>query len=807
MIAPPRVEDGTRRLPPWLASALLRRGDLAPRFVYWRQQLARQSRGWRRRLRRQLAVGITGAALLLAVSGAGAQIDPAAVDATITVVNGQVNVAANGQCSLMEAIQNANNKTNGRPYTDCPAGNPNGADTINLPANGLFTLNTPFVPDAQVGPIGLPWISSTITLNGNGSTIQRGNNAPDFRVMAVGQQGNLTLNNTTVRNGHLNVTYSQYSNYGDKAGAGILIQGQMTINSSTIADNGVVSYYSVEGGGIYVGGTLTISGSTIRDNQVNGDRNGGFGGGIGGHGSLTIIDSLVSGNTASDHYYATGAGIHTTGPLTIIDSTFLDNDASAYYTAGAGLDATGQTMVTGSTFTGNSAQTYYSEYEPYGSSGGAIRNRGNMTITNSTLSGNGAISGGGIANYGDLTLSNATVSNNSSGVYSTCNNSFGNSITRLQRSVLSGNNGEEVRRLAQSGCTTAVNANSHNLFGHNGNAGVTGFTPGATDIIPTAGLNAILSPLANNGGPTQTHALPAGSPALDLAPSSSCTAAPVNGVDQRGQPRNQNGSGASSANECDVGAFERAGSTPPAVGAFYISPGKAGNFGGVAFAPADILKFDPSAGWSMLFDGSDVGITKNVSAFELQPDGSILLALGAPQSVPGVGNVAAHDVLRFVPSATGNNTAGTLQMWVDGSNVGLTTSAERIDGLGLTADGRIAISTFGAVAVAGPGGATLKAANEDALAFNRANATWSTYFDSTNVPGMAAENVNALWVNPTTGEVYVALAAAFNLGGVAGDAKDIVKLTPSGGSYTASLYWDGSAAGFPVTIDGLEISN
>ena len=55
--------------------------------------------------------------------------------------------------------------------------------------------------------------------------------------------------------------------------------------------------------------------------------------------------------------------------------------------------------------------------------------------------------------------------------------------------------------------------------------------------------------------------------------------------------------------------------------------------------------------------------------------------------------------------------------------------------------------------------------------------------------------------------VYVALAAAFNLGGLAGDAKDIVKLTPSGGSYTASLYWDGSAAGFPVTIDGLEISN
>ncbi len=807
MSSPYHTEDNLRRLPPWLASALLRRGDLAPRFVYWRHRLAQQSRGWRRRLRRQLAVGVTGAALLLAVAGAGAQIDPTAPDNTITVVNGQVNVVANGQCSLMEAIQNANNKTNGRPYTDCAAGNPNGADTINLPANGLFTLNSAFVPDAAVGPIGLPWISSTITLNGNGSTIQRGNNAPDFRVMAVGQQGNLTLNNTTVRNGKLDVNYSQYSNYGEKAGAGILIQGQMTINGSTIADNRVDSYYPAEGGGIYVGGTLTISGSTIRDNLVNGDRNGGYGGGIGGHGSLTIINSLVSGNTASDMYSASGGGVHVNGPLTIIDSTFVDNEAASYYPNSGGLDASGVTTITGSTFVGNSTVHYYSEYEPYGSIGGAIRNRGYMTITNSTLSGNGAISGGGIANYGDLTLTNTTVSNNSSGVYATCFSGFGNSITRLQRSILSGNGGDEVHRLAQSGCTATINANSHNIFGHNGNAGVTGFTPGATDIIPTGNLASILSPLANNGGPTQTHALPAGSPALDRAPSSSCTAAPVNGLDQRGEARNQNGSGASSANECDVGAFERTGSTPPAAGAFYISPGKAGTFGGVAFAPADILKFDPASGWSMLFDGSDVGITKNVSAFELQSDGSILLSLGVPQAVPGVGNVAAHDVLRFVPSATGNNTAGSFQMWVDGSNVGLTTSAERIDGLGLTADGRLAISTVGAVAVAGPGGATLKAANEDALAFNRANATWSTYFDSSSVPGMAAENVNALWVNPATGEVYVALAAAFNLGGVAGDAKDIVKLTPSGGGYTASLVWDGSAAGFPATIDGLEISH
>jgi len=45
------------------------------------------------------------------------------------------------------------------------------------------------------------------------------------------------------------------------------------------------------------------------------------------------------------------------------------------------------------------------------------------------------------------------------------------------------------------------------------------------------------------------------------------------------------------------------------------------------------------------------------------------------------------------------------------------------------------------------------------------------------------------------------------VGGVAGDGRDIVKLTPSGapGGYTPSLFWDGSANGFPTNIDGLEM--
>jgi hypothetical protein len=98
--------------------------------------------------------------------------------------------------------------------------------------------------------------------------------------------------------------------------------------------------------------------------------------------------------------------------------------------------------------------------------------------------------------------------------------------------------------------------NAFNVLGQVGKAGLVGLSPGATDIVPLVGLEAILGPLADNGGPTLTHALVPGSPALDVAPSASCAAEPVSGVDQRGEPRNQNGTGGLTANECDAGSFE-----------------------------------------------------------------------------------------------------------------------------------------------------------------------------------------------------------------------------------------------------------
>ncbi len=85
-----------------------------------------------RRLQHRMAWSLAGAALLLAL-GQGV-----ATAATITVTTNNPNIVADGQCSLVEAIVNANNDAATHP--DCAAGI--GADTIVLPANANMILNT-----------------------------------------------------------------------------------------------------------------------------------------------------------------------------------------------------------------------------------------------------------------------------------------------------------------------------------------------------------------------------------------------------------------------------------------------------------------------------------------------------------------------------------------------------------------------------------------------------------------------------------------------------------------------------------------
>src|SRR5215467_2203753 len=167
---------------PWLADTLTERGgELFARFATCYAELRALPRGVRRALQRQLARSsglaaifpeylqqggrrlqhrmawsLAGAALLLALrQGVGSA-------ATITVTTNNPNIVADGECSLIEAIVNANDDA--ATYPDCAAGS--GADTIVLPANANLTLSTPFgtTYDHFNGPVGLPPIASRITI-------------------------------------------------------------------------------------------------------------------------------------------------------------------------------------------------------------------------------------------------------------------------------------------------------------------------------------------------------------------------------------------------------------------------------------------------------------------------------------------------------------------------------------------------------------------------------------------------------------------------------------------------------------------
>lgn len=197
----------TRLWPAWL---LGREPQLAARFAHYFARLTALPRAQRRRIARRVAGALAGAALLLALSGArvGA--------ATITVAAGQVAIQDDGLCSLVEAIANANDTSDGQPHDDCAAGDPAGPDTISLASGSLFAVE--WVDNELYGYTGLPAIESSVTIMGNEATIRRAG-AEQFRLLAVSSSGDLTLENVKIEAGSLEYAY----------GGAILAYGNLTV--------------------------------------------------------------------------------------------------------------------------------------------------------------------------------------------------------------------------------------------------------------------------------------------------------------------------------------------------------------------------------------------------------------------------------------------------------------------------------------------------------------------------------------------------------------------------------------------------
>jgi Clostripain family/Dockerin type I domain/Cohesin domain len=321
-------------------------------------------------------------------------------------------------------------------------------------ANGIFTETITLDKD--------------ITLHGADAeaTIIDGNQANT--VIVVNEGATVTIVGVTIRNGN------------GTSGGGLRSLGQTTVKESIITENQTTG--SVGGGGIYAAGL-----------------------------NLTLISSIVSGNTSSNN----GGGILNFAALTLIDSTIHNNTAFLF--------------------------------------GGGIDNGGTLSLINSTISNNRASYAGGIRNATTTQISGSTIAYNSatnvgSGVLT-------NGSVQIKNSIVAQN--ATPQRVFQD-CFGTLSSAGYNLLGVQ--ADCQGVSNGVNN--DRAGtlenpLNPLLGSLQRNGGIVPTHAPLPGSPAVDTgspaAPESGANACAAS--DLRGVSRPRDGDGDGTA-RCDIGSFE-----------------------------------------------------------------------------------------------------------------------------------------------------------------------------------------------------------------------------------------------------------
>jgi hypothetical protein len=236
----------------------------------------------------------------------------------------------------------------------------------------------------------------------------------------------------------------------------------------------------------------------------------------------------------------------------------------------------------------------------------------------------------------------------------------------------------------------------------------------------------------------------------------------------------------------------------------YFSLRDAATVGGVSAANEDIIAFDGISGFSLFFDGSDVGLgSRRLDAFTRVDQDTLLLSFDTDGAVlPGIAEtVDDSDVVQFDATSLGpNTTAGAFSMYFDGSDVGLTTSSHDLDSVELLPDGTILLSTTGSLSVSG-----VAARDEDLLAFTASSlgpttaGSFAMYFDGGDV-GLGGEDVDAAAVD-SNGNIYLSTTDVFAVTGVSGDDEDVFVFDPTttgpttAGSYLPTLYFDGSAFG------------
>ncbi len=410
----------------------------------------------------------------LCLIGMLVSIDSARASGAITVTTTSDVIANDGQCSLREAIIAANTDTaSGAAVDECSAGN--GVDEINFVVTGTIYLAS-----------SLPGITTSVAINGPGA---------DLLTIYP------SLNQTVFSFGGLDQTYE--------------------VSGLNILGNGVAT----NSRGLILGSNITV---TVKSSRITGHAQGGVT--VWFTSTLNLIDSVVSQNSAPG-----GGGIYNVrGQLMIRNSTIAYN--SSGFGGGGIYNADGAVTLINSTVAFNSTGGGVGSPR-----GGGILNNGSLALLNSTVSGNSACSscdGGGIGTNGFnttglLTITNSTIVSNTAGHLGGGLYIVSNTVT-LRNTII-------ANSVSGGDCNLAsglINNGGYNLV-EDSSCGFTG------------GADPMLGPLHDNGGPTLTHALLPGSPAIDAGDPTNCGDV----FDQRGYLRTVDGNSNGVA-RCDIGAYE-----------------------------------------------------------------------------------------------------------------------------------------------------------------------------------------------------------------------------------------------------------
>jgi predicted outer membrane repeat protein len=300
------------------------------------------------------------------------------------------------------------------------------------------------------------------------------------------------------------------------------------------------------------GAVITINANvnvTLAHLTVTNGQSSDVGGGILDNGNLTASDLTVRGNSAAH----SGGGIYIHGNLTLNSSTVMSNTADL----GGGIyvyPLYGNLEMNDSTVNGNTST---------GDGGGIWNGGGGLVVHRSTISGNAADQNAGGVYVNPATpvsFSESTIAfnlANAAGAHASATGGGIEVITEtdvvyLKNSILDSNFVEACSLFCfpiPDNCAGPLISQDYNLISFVSNPCIISGTTGHN--ITNQG--ALLGPLAHNGGPTQTHALLKGSPAIDAIfyGQNGCGSNPT--TDQRGWSRPY-----PAGKNCDVGAYERA---------------------------------------------------------------------------------------------------------------------------------------------------------------------------------------------------------------------------------------------------------